>query len=72
MEFIHGKADAQLLAQRGVGGVGRLGQAAAARSLSQDFVSVDHPYFLGAFHPGGGWEVKAEFAQSAEPGVGWR
>jgi hypothetical protein len=53
MEFLHGKADAQLLAQRGVGGVGRLGQAAAARSLFQDFVSVDHPYFLGAFHPGG-------------------
>jgi CHAT domain-containing protein len=47
--MIHGKVDRQLLAQRGVGGVGKLGQTPAARSSSQKSISTSHPYFWAPF-----------------------
>jgi CHAT domain-containing protein len=49
LEMIHGKVDRQLLAQRGVGGVGKLGQTPAARSSSQKSISTSHPYFWAPF-----------------------
>jgi CHAT domain-containing protein len=49
LDMIHGKVNAQLLAQRGVGGVGKLGQTPAARSSSQNSISTSHPYFWAPF-----------------------
>jgi CHAT domain-containing protein len=52
LDMIRGKVNARLLAQRGVGGVGKLG-AIAAKSQSQipysDSVSTSHPYFWAPF-----------------------
>jgi len=47
LEMIRGKVDAQLLAQRGVGGVGKLGKAPGARSSNS--VTIAHPYFWAPF-----------------------
>jgi CHAT domain-containing protein len=49
LEMIRGKASGKLLAQRGVGGVGKLGKPPTGRSLSQDSISVSHPYFWAPF-----------------------
>jgi CHAT domain-containing protein len=49
LEMIRGKVSGELLAQRGVGGIGRLGQASPAQSLSQKSISVSHPYFWAPF-----------------------
>ena len=49
LELIRGKMNRELLAQRGVGGVGKLGQTVAAKSPSQNSVSVSHPYFWAPF-----------------------
>ena len=49
LEMIRGKVRPELLAQRGVGGVGKLGQTDAARSQSQNSISVAHPYFWAPF-----------------------
>ena len=49
LEMIRGKVSRELLAQRGVGGVGKLGQTAAAKSQSQNSISVSHPYFWAPF-----------------------
>jgi CHAT domain-containing protein len=49
LEMIRGKVSRELLAQRGVGGVGKLGQAATAKSPSQNSISVSHPYFWAPF-----------------------
>jgi CHAT domain-containing protein len=40
LEMIRGKASGKLLAQRGVGGVGKLGKPPTGRSLSQDSMSL--------------------------------
>lgn len=45
LDMIHGKAGTALVAQRGVGGIGRLGQI-AARSSS---IPTSHPYFWAPF-----------------------
>jgi CHAT domain-containing protein len=47
LELIRGKVNARLLAQRGVGGVGKLGQAPAVRA--SDSISTTHPYFWAPF-----------------------
>ena len=55
LQLIKGEARSDLLARRGVGGVGKLGEVLAARptatSLSPDSVSVStsHPYFWAPF-----------------------
>ena len=49
LELIRGKVSRELFAQRGVGGVGKLGQAAAAKSPSQNSISISHPYFWAPF-----------------------
>ena len=49
LEMIRGKVTRELLAQRGVGGIGKLGQTAATQSRSQYSISVSHPYFWASF-----------------------
>ncbi len=47
LDMIRGKVNTQLLAQRGVGGVGKLGQTPAARSSTS--ITTSHPYFWAPF-----------------------
>ena len=49
LELIRGEGRSDLLAQRGVGGIGRLGETPGAQSLSQNSISVSHPYFWAPF-----------------------
>jgi CHAT domain-containing protein len=49
LDMIRGKVTARLLAQRGLGGVGKLAQTGATRSLSQAAISTSHPYFWAPF-----------------------
>ena len=49
LEMIRGKVSRELLAQRGVGGIGKLGQTSAAQSRSQNSISISHPYFWAPF-----------------------
>jgi CHAT domain-containing protein len=47
LEMIRGKANSPLLAQRGVGGIGKLGQISAGRSSNS--ITTSHPYFWAPF-----------------------
>jgi CHAT domain-containing protein len=47
VEMIRGKVNTRLFAQRGVGGVVKLGQAPDVRSLKR--ISTSHPYFWAPF-----------------------
>jgi CHAT domain-containing protein len=49
LDMIRGNANTRLLAQRGVGGVGKLGQAPAMRSSFHSSISTSHPYFWAPF-----------------------
>jgi CHAT domain-containing protein len=49
LDMIRGKVTDPLLAQRGVGGIGKLGQTPAAASFSQASISTSHPYFWAPF-----------------------
>jgi CHAT domain-containing protein len=49
LDMIRGKVTAPLLAQRGVGGIGKLGQTPPAQSSSQNSNSTSHPYFWAPF-----------------------
>lgn len=51
LDLIRGSPRSDLLAKRGVGGIAKLGETPAAKSLSQDSVSVStsHPYFWAPF-----------------------
>jgi hypothetical protein len=51
MALIRGQGRSDLLARRGVGGIGKLGETPAAKSQSQDSnsVSTSHPYFWAPF-----------------------
>jgi CHAT domain-containing protein len=49
LELIRDRVSGDLLAQRGVGGIGKLGQIAAAQSRSQTAITVSHPYFWAPF-----------------------
>jgi CHAT domain-containing protein len=48
LDMIRGKANSPLLAQRGVGGVAKLGEVGAPRSAPSS-VSLSHPYFWAPF-----------------------
>jgi CHAT domain-containing protein len=48
LDMIRGKANSPLLAQRGVGGVAKLGEVGAQRSAPSS-VSLSHPYFWAPF-----------------------
>jgi CHAT domain-containing protein len=48
LDMFRGKASAQLLAQRGVGGVSKLGQASQT-SRSSNSITTTHPYFWAPF-----------------------
>ena len=51
LNLIRGNVNSDLLARRGIGGVGKLGETPASKSPSQDSVSVStsHPYFWAPF-----------------------
>jgi CHAT domain-containing protein len=51
LQLIRGQARSGLLAKRGVGGIGKLGETPASKSPSQETVSVSttHPYFWAPF-----------------------
>jgi CHAT domain-containing protein len=51
LELIRGEGRSDMLARRGVGGIGKLGETAKSESRSQDLISVStsHPYFWAPF-----------------------
>jgi CHAT domain-containing protein len=49
LSLIHNEVKGELLTQRGVGGIGKLDEASRAKSLSQNAVSISHPYFWAPF-----------------------
>jgi CHAT domain-containing protein len=51
LELIRGEGRSDLLARRGVGGIGKLGETVKSESRSQDPVSIStsHPYFWAPF-----------------------
>lgn len=49
LEMIRGKVNTQLLAQRGVGGVAKLGETHGPQRSAPGSVSVSHPYFWAPF-----------------------
>jgi CHAT domain-containing protein len=49
LEMIRGEVGSKLLAQRGVGGLGKLGETAEAPSLTHHSIPVSHPYFWAPF-----------------------
>jgi len=51
LALIRGDGRSDLLARRGVGGIGKLGDVPASKYLSQDsnHISTSHPYFWAPF-----------------------
>jgi len=51
LELIRGKASSDLLARRGIGGVGKLGEVPQTKPDSPGSVSIStsHPYFWAPF-----------------------
>ena len=53
LQLIRGNVNSDLLARRGIGGVGKLGEVPAAKSPAQESVatsiSTSHPYFWAPF-----------------------
>jgi CHAT domain-containing protein len=51
LELIRGEGRSDLLARRGVGGIGKLGEAPESRSPSENSISIStsHPYFWAPF-----------------------
>ena len=53
LNLIRGNVNSDLLARRGVGGVGKLGETPAPKSAVQDLaampISTSHPYFWAPF-----------------------
>jgi len=51
LELIRGEGRSDLLARRGVGGIGKLGETTKSESLSQNPISIStsHPYFWAPF-----------------------
>src|SRR5262249_29936455 len=47
--LIRGEGQSDLLARRGVGGIGKLGETVKSESRSQDSISTSHPYFWAPF-----------------------
>ena len=52
LNLIRGNVNSDLLARRGIGGIGKLGEVPTAKSLSQDSVSIttSHPFFWAPFN----------------------
>jgi CHAT domain-containing protein len=63
LNLIRGNVNSDLLARRGIDGVGKLKEARTTKSLlkspPQDSISVStsHPYFWAPFILGGGWKM---------------
>ena len=49
LQLIRGNVNSDLLARRGIGGVGKLGEVPPSKPLSQDSISTSHPYFWAPF-----------------------
>lgn len=49
LEMLRGKVSNELLVQRGVGGIGKLGQTTTTKPRSPNSISVSHPYFWAPF-----------------------
>ncbi len=49
LELIRGQGRSDLLAKRGVGGIGKLGETPASQSSSENTVSTSDPYFWAPF-----------------------
>jgi CHAT domain-containing protein len=51
LELIRGEGRSDMLARRGVGGIGKLGETQTSKSRSQNPVSIStsHPYFWAPF-----------------------
>ena len=51
LELIRGEGQSDLLARRGVGGIGKLGEISKSESAPQDpaSISTSHPYFWAPF-----------------------
>ena len=51
LNLIRGNVNSDLLARRGIGGIGKLGEVPAPKSLSQDSASIStsHPFFWAPF-----------------------
>jgi len=49
LELIKGQGGRDLLARRGVGGIGKLGETASAKLPAPISVSTSHPYFWAPF-----------------------
>jgi CHAT domain-containing protein len=49
LELIRGKPNSQLLAQRGVGGIGKLGETPGSMLAAPGSVPASHPYFWAPF-----------------------
>ncbi|MBI2175012.1 MAG: CHAT domain-containing protein, partial [Candidatus Omnitrophica bacterium] len=49
LELIRGQGSSDLLAQRGVGGIGKLGEVPQTKPASPSSVSTSHPYFWAPF-----------------------
>lgn len=49
LELIRGEGSSDLLARRGAGGIGRLGEVPKDKSPSPGSVSTSHPYFWAPF-----------------------
>ena len=49
LELIRGEGRSDLLARRGVGGIGKLGETTKSESASQNSISTSHPYFWAPF-----------------------
>jgi CHAT domain-containing protein len=49
LNLINGKARSDLLARRGIGGVGKLGETPSAQLSAPSSVPTSHPYFWASF-----------------------
>jgi CHAT domain-containing protein len=49
LQLIRGEARSDLLARRGIGGVGKLGETPGAQPSAPSSVSTSHPYFWAPF-----------------------
>ena len=49
LKLIHGQASSDLLARRGVGGIGKLGETPSVRLPAPSSISTSHPYFWAPF-----------------------
>ena len=62
LNLIRGNVDTDLLARRGIGGIGKMSEVPGAKTPAQDSVAISisnsHPYFWAPFILVGGGEVR--------------